>query len=263
MKTDKIFWVLILLAVFLEIGLRKIPSFGSEGKTITENTSTKDSQFQTLRGAFQNAHSSSRTRIKYVRNSKFDNGDNGRFNRTRGSATRNEGNSRIIERYFQILSPSDFSVTTISTHPGFFVYFDRPSNYRTIVSLEENQGKTNKVVWQQEIEVKSAGFKRITIPGNEKGLEYGKDYRFSVLMVRDPQYRSHDIVAQVWLERAELPPQLKDEMDSIVDPVSKATVLAENGIWIDAIDLLKQGNSQLTADLLAQVGLEEIAEKIN
>lgn len=247
-----------IIAIFL-LGSNFIPILGQKSISANEN----QSETRTRNPESQEENKQTRRRINYTRSDRSIRENSTRIIKTRGSATRN---GTIAEEYFEILAPTDSPSATISSHPSFTVYFDLPSNYTTIATLEENFGNTSKIFWEQEINVDSPGLKTITVPTEQKGLQPGKEYRFSVVMVVDRENRSHDIVAQVWLEQIELPPEVSRQIEESSEAIEVAAILAENGVWYDAMVLLlqeKDSYSSLTANLLSQVGLQEVAEKIN
>lgn len=179
----------------------------------------------------------------------------------RGSATRNGLNSN--ENFQTIVAPNHVA-NTISSHPTFAVYFpEAKGNY--VVALEEKGRKFNKIVWQQNLSVDKAGIKTITLPANKVGLQAGIDYRLSVQKVVNSNDRSQDIVAQVWMQKVELSPEIRRKIDNIKDLNDQAIELANQGVWFDTVALLVNQNDRasrkLLANLLEQVGLQEV-EKV-
>lgn len=179
----------------------------------------------------------------------------------RGSATRRPGNSS--EDFQTILAPNHVA-NTISSHPTFAVHFpEAQGNY--VVTLEEKGSKFNNTIWQQNLKVDKPGIQTIKIPKNIAGLQTGKDYRFSVKRVLNPSDRSQDVVAQVWLQKVEISPEVAAKIAKITDPSERAIVLANEAIWFDSIASLVEQNDpvarELLANLLEQVGLQE-AQKV-
>ncbi|MGF1488057.1 MAG: DUF928 domain-containing protein [Prochloraceae cyanobacterium] len=202
-----------------------------------------------------------RRRVLY-RRSENSTTKNTRITKSRGSMTRSQEKN---SNFFQILSPTDSPTATKEGHPTFQVYFSEASEYKVIATLEENLGRTSKVFWKKEFIVDRAGLITISYPSTEKPLEPGLEYRFSIVMVLDPENRNRDAAAQVWFERLNLPPEIQQQINMANnDPIAVAAILAEHGIWYDAIDLLLASNSstKLLSDLLSQVGLTEIAQKV-
>lgn len=256
------------LTIVLILSCTFIPSTANDNLEVNQNNhlpNTKQFENQIDENNLENSREvnnilQDREEIKYIRNEEIVTRNSHRFTKSRGAFSRKD---REWERYFQIIAPTVKPSATISSHPSFTVYFDRPSNYQTFVSLEINQGNTNEIFWEKEIKVEQAGFRTITFPASEEELKPGRDYRFSVEMVVDPEYRAYDIVAQVWFEKVNLPAELTTKMDNSSD-LERAIILAKNGIWYDTLTLLQQENrTKLIKDVLSQVGLLDIAEKID
>lgn len=178
----------------------------------------------------------------------------------RGTATRTINGVTSVANFQTILAP-DHVTNTISSHPTFAVYFPEAGG-DFVVSLEEKGTRFNKTIWEQNLKVNKAGIKTIALPSSKPGLQPGKDYRFSVKMIVNPNDRSQDIVAQVWLEKVELSAAQKAKINDIADTNDRAIALAQEGVWFDSVSLLVQkrdrNSQELLANLLEQVGLEEL-----
>jgi hypothetical protein len=87
-----------------------------------------------------------------------------------------------------------------------------------------------------------------------------------VALVRDPERRSKDSVAGGGIERVAPSPELEARL-AAADERNAYRVLAESGIWYDAVDRLSrqiESDQQASlreerAALLSQVGLEKVA----
>jgi len=102
----------------------------------------------------------------------------------------------------------------------------------------------------------AAGIHELRLADEGVELEPGREYQWSVAIVRDPERRSRDVVAIATIERTE-------NARSGWDPAE----LAAAGLWYDAIEALSEPDSPsqratyraYRADLLSQVGLESAA----
>lgn len=102
----------------------------------------------------------------------------------------------------------------------------------------------------------ASGIHELRLADHGVQLEPGREYQWSVAIVRDPERRSRDVVAVATIERTEGSPASWDP-----------AVLAAAGLWYDAIEALSEpaSPSQLAtyrayrADLLSQVGLDSAA----
>lgn len=108
-----------------------------------------------------------------------------------------------------------------------------------------------------------AGVHRVRLGDHGVSLEPGVSYQWFVSIVPDPKDRTFDRMVGGGIERV----KLSEEMDAKIastQPERLAFVLAESGIWYDALDALSEqiaanpGNAKLLAQraaLLEQVGL--------
>lgn len=182
-----------------------------------------------------------------------------RTNRVRATATRTEGLKN--ENLPVILSPINHVANTVSSNPSIPVYFPN-TDERVTIQLEENLGKTRELIWVQDFLIPSEGIIEIKLPTDSVKLELGKDYRFTVVKKSDSENRSLDIVAQIWLNRVGLSEELQRRLDRSTTKAERAIILAQNGIWFDALDNLLEQNDryseELLISLLAQTQLIEI-----
>ncbi len=181
-----------------------------------------------------------------------------RFFNPRATATRNDRDRDSNLNTVGIIAPNEYAYT-ISSHPTFTLYL--PIKGRNInLLLEEKGTDSNQLIWEENIQVAKAGINTVTLPRDKKGLQVGKDYRFVVSEIVNPQDRSEDIVAQVWLSRLELSTATKAKLANINDAGERAIILAEQGIWYDSVALLINStkDSDLFASLLNQVNFKNI-----
>ncbi|MGP1382115.1 MAG: DUF928 domain-containing protein [Thainema sp.] len=109
---------------------------------------------------------------------------------------------------------------------------------------------------------------------NLPSLELGQKYRwqFSVICQDGEDSVPSVTFTEGWIERTEIDADLKAQLEQASD-LEKATLLAENGIWFDAVDTLaklrRAGTSPIVSatsveqawqTLLSSVGLAEIAD---
>lgn len=253
MKKLNSFWILIAFISITNLAP------GSAARANETNTRT-ESKYE--KGETKQVERRTRRarRINYTIPTRARERNRSRIVTARGTATRTINGVTSSENFQTIVAPSHVA-NTISSHPTFAVYFPEAGG-EFVVSLEQKEGRFNKTIWQQTLKADKAGIETITLPANKPGLSVGKDYRFSVQMVVNPNDRSQDVVAQVWLQRVELSPQTQAKINSIQDADERAIALAEEGVWFDAVEVLVQNqdrsSQELLATLLDQVGLEEV-----
>lgn len=76
-------------------------------------------------------------------------------------------------------------------------------------------------------------------------LEVGQDYHWQALLICDPDDPSENQVANGWVKRTALSPQLKTQL-ARATPTAKFDRLAEEGLWYDALQQLDMMRSQET-----------------
>jgi hypothetical protein len=111
-----------------------------------------------------------------------------------------------------------------------------------------------------------AGIHRIDVADHGVKLETGVSYQWFVRVIPNPEQRLFDRVVGGGIERQKLTPELEAKLAAAV-PEDTHYVLAEAGIWYDALDQLE---AQIEADpknqsllaqrasLFEQVGLENL-----
>jgi hypothetical protein len=169
------------------------------------------------------------------------------------------------------LVPESLIGRTVSEYPVFFFYlpksdFDEAQAEFTLIDEKDN------FIYETTLKVKnSPGVMSVSIPANKNvsPLEAGKNYRWSIVLICDPENRFTDAVARGIVRRVELSADILRQLDA-ADPRQKTVIYAENGIWQDALGTLaaarraNPNNTDLAADwesLLDSVTLGEIAKE--
>src|SRR5437867_6045436 len=113
-----------------------------------------------------------------------------------------------------------------------------------------------------------AGVQRLRLADFGVHLNPGKQYRWFVALVVDPQRRSKDILAGGTIERSELSEGMTAKLPR-ADKEKAARIYAEEGFWYDAVaaitELIEKAPKDVSlreqrASLLQQVGLAEVSE---
>jgi hypothetical protein len=131
---------------------------------------------------------------------------------------------------------------TVQEHPSFYIYIkklaalkeqiaDTPPNF----FISDNRSQTILYEAQFSLPTESGIFK-IDLPSSMK-LEVGKPYVWS-LEFEDKV----GIIGTIegWIERIEMSPQLSRELTATTNPIERARLYANAGIWYDALDTLMQ-----------------------
>jgi hypothetical protein len=113
----------------------------------------------------------------------------------------------------------------------------------------------------------SPGVHPIRLADHQVSLAPGIQYQWFVSLVPDAEKRSNDVIAGGGIERVAPSEPLREKLAAAEEP-SRSFVLAEAGIWYDALDAISRAVEASPRDvearssraaLLDQVGLAEIA----
>jgi hypothetical protein len=158
---------------------------------------------------------------------------------------------------------------TVSEYPVFFFYLPQTDAEVAEFTLQDENGN---LIYEQDLTIKNlSGVIGVSIPANKNvpPLEAGKNYRWYIALICDPDDRSADAVAIGIVRRVELSAEILRKLEN-ADPRQKTVIYAENGIWQDALSNLaavRRANPNEPAiqsdweSLLGSVELGEIAAK--
>jgi hypothetical protein len=178
-----------------------------------------------------------------------------------GGGTRSAGGAATT---VAVLVPEDVGLT-LEEQPDLFWFLAQPSRVRVEVALI--QGMSPAAVKEVSLEgVQSAGVQRFSLREHGVRLAEGTDYEWSVAVVPDEGARSADIYSAGAIRRVAPDAALSEELGGL-SGLARARVLAQAGIWYDALGTLSQALEtgadprirEARADLLQQVGLAEAA----
>jgi len=155
---------------------------------------------------------------------------------------------------------------TLEAQPALYWYLSRPSGARIdlrVLALDP----TEKVLETTLPLPRAAGIQRIRLADHGLELAPGHAYLWLVILVPNPSDRSWDRIAGGGIERVEPRPELEQRI-AAADRDQVPVVLAESGLWYDAIDALSTGIRarpgderlrNLRASLFEQEGLPDLA----
>jgi hypothetical protein len=164
-----------------------------------------------------------------------------------------------------VLAPEQTGLT-LEEQPKLYWYLGAPSDARLEVTLNDHESAKPLL---------EADLGRVTEPGVHATdladfglkLEPGVEYQWSVAQVVDPEQRSADRVASATIARVPPESDLRAQFEGAT-AIERLAALAGRGYWYDVIGLLSAEIEEqpqdallrrLRADLLAQVGLDEVA----
>jgi hypothetical protein len=179
-----------------------------------------------------------------------------------GGATRSAGSALPA---IEVLAPRSVGLT-LESQPVLYWYLPEPTDHR--VDLTVLSDAAVRPLLETTIETpKRAGVQRIRLADHGLTLQTGVDYQWFIAIVEDAERRAHDQIAGGAIARIDVPADLAPKL-ATAGIAQRPFVLAEGGIWYDAVDALSQriaaapGDAGLRgqrAALLEQVGLEETA----
>jgi hypothetical protein len=180
-----------------------------------------------------------------------------------GGGTRGIGLEEVPQ--VMVLAPDHPGLTT-QRRPSLFWYISRPTSRRVDFTLRDEQ--TGVVVLSTTLpSPQSAGIQRINLSQFDVDLAVGKDYRWIVNVVLDPNRPSRDILSAGILRRVEGPKLPADKIEGN-DRMLAAAWYAAEGLWYDALEAVGEAVDAAPSDkvyrnvrasLLDQVGLCQVA----
>ena len=134
-----------------------------------------------------------------------------------------------------VLAPGPDQVIgmTVQEQPNLYWYISEPETFPLMLTVNEEQNVQPLV----EIEIprpEKPGVYHIAMSQYGIQLHPGKIYRWYVSVVRDPEFRSRDIIAGARIQRR-VPDQRLLERLANGNVVEDAYINAQEGLWYDAV----------------------------
>ena len=149
-----------------------------------------------------------------------------------------------------LLVPQDHVPLTTSSHPTLFWYIKTNSPTPIRLTIQE-PGEPSPIYvrnWSQGM----FGVYAMKLPATVNPLQVGKQYRWTVTIICNPDKPSDNIYAKAWVERVKKP-NINSNNKSCLESY------AESGIWYDALSCPRLNKySEEFWSLLAQVELNLI-----
>jgi len=177
------------------------------------------------------------------------------------AATRGLGATPAV----QVLAPAHTGLTQ-AAQPTLFWYLAGPAEVRVELALVDQQ-KFETLLELELGRLQTQGIHAVSLAEHGIRLEPGRLYQWSIAQVVDPAQRWSDIITSATLQRRAPDAALAQALAD-ASPNQRLAALAQHGYWYDLQAELEAqihaqpdtaGWRQLRADLLAQVGLDEIA----
>jgi hypothetical protein len=181
-----------------------------------------------------------------------------------GGATRGTGQEAFS---LFALAPADHTGLTVREQPSLYWFIS--STTASPLEFTISDPKAPRPLLEARLpQPARPGVQRVRLADLGGRLATGVPYEWYVVVVRDPERRSRDILAGGMIERTDLPEALRVKV-SAAPPAQVPSLYAEAGLWYDALaavsDLIESrphdaGPRRQRAALLEQVGLREAAE---
>jgi hypothetical protein len=179
-----------------------------------------------------------------------------------GTSTRGAGRQATL----QLLAPDHVGLTT-AERPTLYWYLAQPTSTRIDLTIRDERS-VEPILDLELPRPTPAGIHAVRLSEHGVRLAVDTSYQWSVSLVPDPAQRSRDFVVSAWLRRSAPAPALRERIAATPD-ARRVFVLAESGVWYDAIEAASAriasdpGDPTLRmqrAALLEQVGLSDVAE---
>ena len=166
---------------------------------------------------------------------------------------------------FHLIVPKDHVGKTTKSHPTFLWYISSKTDVPMQLILQEPEAY--KLIFKTRLQPARAGIVALELPSSIPGLEYGKQYNWTVSLICSERHPSRNSYASANIERIKIDSfsSLKTLPPKLADSSLGTSIYAGLGVWYDAIAsaCTRTENemcliSQDFTSLLAQVGLGNI-----
>lgn len=165
---------------------------------------------------------------------------------------------------FYLLVPKDHMGLTTNSHPTFLWYLSSKIDVPMRFTLVEPQ--VEPPIFETRLSSVQPGIIQLKVPAKMHGLEYGKQYRWTVSLICNEKRPSQNSYASALIERVVVNNESFKQLQSLssTDNYKQlASTYANLGIWYDAIansyqesiSKNKNGMFQDFVSLLNQIGL--------
>lgn len=253
MNNQKLLWLSLFFVVLGNIFTRQL----SQAKTSSDSNTTVNENRQ---------NPTSATTIRYIP-------PNTNTRQQRTSSSGNRGGCNISTKspgqiLITLLSPEEHIPNTASDRPTLLFKITSIPDEPIIITVVDPD-LTEPIV-EKKIAVHNGGIIAFKIPPETPPLEVSKEYIWTVMIPCSWSSPSKNIYARASFKRVELSPLILSKLKLSSSPHEKASILANAGIWHDAVSLLYeayQNNPTLKnlkdfQQLLSQGGLT-IVDKEN
>ncbi|WP_313926757.1 DUF928 domain-containing protein [Microcoleus sp. FACHB-1515] len=132
------------------------------------------------------------------------------------------------------IAPLSHVGQTIAPHPTFMWFVPDEQPFSIEFYLYQQQVSGEQLIYQVN-RSSTPGMMSLTLPTAEPALQVGQRYRWQVVLLCNPNSPSSALVADAEVEIARPSAELETAFASTINPAARANLLAEFGLWYDAI----------------------------
>jgi hypothetical protein len=163
-----------------------------------------------------------------------------------------------------LLVPTDHDGLTISGRPTFFWY----ASASVPMAFTLTQPGVVQPLFEQQIQPQEAGIVELKMPQNLPELVPGREYRWSVTLICNPDRPSANGFVQSWIKLVPTPPDLTGQIATATSERDRALIYAQAGLWYNALEAISTAHRTNPTDksilderllLLEQAGQTEVA----
>jgi len=174
--------------------------------------------------------------------------DNGRQQTTESAGSR--GCPEKLPK-LAIAAPKEHLGRTIESHPSFFFWVSAIPSQPIGISLTDVEAENS--IWATEVVVKTPGLVKVTMPESAKGLPSQRTYALAAVVPCGDRASQGESV-RILLERVEPSLALRQQLEA-AGGAGQAKILAQQGIWYDALTVSFEHNRPFFESLLRQIEL--------
>jgi hypothetical protein len=176
------------------------------------------------------------------------------------SGHRGGGCLRIAQIPLTTLAPQKYVGHSVSSRPTFAWFVPDTESYKIEFALYEYSANNNKKLITRIPLESSPGIMKLSLPETIPDLTVGKSYLWQVAIICNENSPSTDLIASAEIEITELKADVKRSLDAAKEPLKKAEVYANAGLWYDALrEALTADNTPESRAMISNL-LEEVAD---
>lgn len=155
------------------------------------------------------------------------------------------------------LAPTDRPPVTISANPNFLFLVKEKPNLPVHFSLVKPG--VDRPIWQKELTVERSGILSVSTPQNIN-LDVDQEYVWNLKVICNPRRPAENWYIRAVIKRIAPTANVAQRLATANSKFEKAVILANNGIWYDAISISYHNKHESESiayfqQLLTQIGL--------